>query len=219
MLKRPTQPVSSLKIGIGRYFVLESSVSPGGSRTNLMGCPMWDISGPILALHFPYLPISAGETSILISAECQKELVGEWEGETERGWKEGVHLIRQLRIREEDLGERGPNVLERGTSSLSNYHLAVLFRADSVSTYGGRPGTTACWRFTSTHILMHKLMQIWLRFKCTSNDAQKRYKYTHKRECAQTHTHTHCWPRAECHNSPMKYIQIREVSHYSPAGW
>lgn len=77
MLKLPTQPVSSFKTGIGRYFVLESSGSPGGSRTNLMGCPMWDISGPILALHFPYLPISAGETSILISAECQKELVGE----------------------------------------------------------------------------------------------------------------------------------------------
>lgn len=152
---------------------------------------MWDISGPILALHFPYLPFSAGETSILISAECQKELVGEWEGETESGWKEGVHLIRQLRIREEDLGERGPNVLERGTSSLSNYHWAVFSRADSVSTYGGRPGTTACSRFTSTRILMHKLMQIWLRFKCTSNDAQKRYKSTHKRAHTQTHRHTH----------------------------
>lgn len=40
--------------------------------------------------------------------------------------KEGIHLIRQLRICGEDLGELGPNVLERGTSSLSNYHGAVL---------------------------------------------------------------------------------------------
>lgn len=42
---------------------------------------MWALSGPILALHIPYLPISVGETSILISAECQKEVAVEWEGE------------------------------------------------------------------------------------------------------------------------------------------
>lgn len=34
---------------------------------------MWVLSGPIVALHIPYLHISVGETSILISAECQKE--------------------------------------------------------------------------------------------------------------------------------------------------
>lgn len=87
---------------------------------------MWALSDPILALCIPYLPISGGETSILISAECQKEVAGEWEEETERRIEGGVHLIRQLRIRGEDLGARGPNVLERGTSSLSNYHRAVL---------------------------------------------------------------------------------------------
>lgn len=45
-----------------------------------------------------------------------------WRG----GWKKGVHLITRLQIRIVDLGERGPDVLERGTSSLSNYHRAVL---------------------------------------------------------------------------------------------
>lgn len=35
---------------------------------------------------------------------------------------------------------------------------------------------------------MHKLMQIWLTFKCTSSDAQ-RYKHAH------THIHTHTWGR------------------------
>lgn len=44
----------------------------------------------------------------------------------EEDGRKGVHLIRQLGIRRGDLGERGPNVLERGTSSLSNYHRAVL---------------------------------------------------------------------------------------------
>lgn len=73
------------------------------------------------------------------------------------GWKEGVHLIRQLGIIGEDLGERGPNVLERGTSSLSNYHGAVW------------PGQTAfmaaAWYLSTrmplrAHILTHNLMQI-----------------------------------------------------------
>lgn len=60
---------------------LNSFGSPGDSRANLTGGPMWALSGPILALHIPYLPISTVETSILISAECQKEVAGEWEGE------------------------------------------------------------------------------------------------------------------------------------------
>lgn len=97
---------------------------PCGRRGALMCWSTQDISGPNLALHFPYLPISAGETSILISAECRREPVGDGEGVMEREWKEGVHLIRRQRIRE-DLGERGPNVLRRGTSSLSNYHRVV----------------------------------------------------------------------------------------------
>lgn len=53
------------------------------------GSPMWALSSPILALHIPYLPISAGETSILISAECQKEVAGEWEGGMERRMEGG----------------------------------------------------------------------------------------------------------------------------------
>lgn len=105
---------------------LSGRSDPGASRGTLMGWPMQDISGPILALHFPYLPISAEESSILISAECQREPVGERESAMEKGWKEGVHLIRPQRIRE-DLGERGPNVLGRGTSSLSNYHRVIFF--------------------------------------------------------------------------------------------
>ncbi len=81
-LKTPTaeyrlnQVVSTPKL-------LNSSGSPGDSRANLTGGPMWALSGPILALRIPYLPISVGETSILISAECQKEVAGEWEGEME----------------------------------------------------------------------------------------------------------------------------------------
>lgn len=47
---------------------------------------MWIVSGPILALHNPYRPIAVEETSILISAECQKEVTeGEMEGRMEEG--------------------------------------------------------------------------------------------------------------------------------------
>lgn len=49
----------------------------GSSNASLMGFLMLAISGSILALQVPYLPISAGETSILISAECQKEVAGD----------------------------------------------------------------------------------------------------------------------------------------------
>lgn len=68
---------------------LNSYASPGDSGANLTGGPMWALSDPILALCIPYLNISAGETSILISAECQKEVAGEWEGEMERRMEGG----------------------------------------------------------------------------------------------------------------------------------
>lgn len=86
-LQMPTAVLQNQVFSTPKF--LNSSGSPGSSRAILMGCPMWAISGPILALHIPYLPISAGETSILISAECQKEVAGEWEGEMERRMKGG----------------------------------------------------------------------------------------------------------------------------------
>lgn len=51
---------------------------------------MWVLSGLILASCIPYLAIAFEETSILISAECQKEVVGEREGEMERRMRRRV---------------------------------------------------------------------------------------------------------------------------------
>lgn len=90
------------------------------------GSPMWALSSPILALHIPYLPISAGETSILISAECQKEVASEWEGGMERRKEGGFSPDKAAENQRRGSQKRGPDVLEGGTSSLSNYHRAVL---------------------------------------------------------------------------------------------
>lgn len=49
---------------------------------------MWTLSARILALYIHYLLISVRETSILISAECQKEVAGESDGEMERRMEE-----------------------------------------------------------------------------------------------------------------------------------
>ena len=85
------------------------------------------LSGRILALRAPYLPIAVEETSILISAECQKEVVGEWEGEMESRMGEVCSLDKVARGSGGRIsGSVAPNALERGTSSLPNYLKAVL---------------------------------------------------------------------------------------------
>lgn len=87
-LKTPTAEYpQNQAVSIPKF--LSSSGSPGDSGANLMGGPMWALSGLILALCIQYLPISVEETSILISAECQKEVAGEWEGEMERRMEDG----------------------------------------------------------------------------------------------------------------------------------
>lgn len=103
-LKTPTAEYPLNQVASPPKF-LNSSCSPGDSGANLTGGQMWALSDPILALCIPYLPISAGETSILISAECQKEVAGEWEGAMQRRMEGGCSPDKEAENQER--GSRG----------------------------------------------------------------------------------------------------------------
>lgn len=121
-------------------------------------------------------------------------------------WREGRkggHLIRQLRIRSR--GSRGAWPQCAGKGELHLYLITTrLFFPEQIVWALMAPGWyLRVYEPLQAHtFVVHKLMQIWLTFECTSV------------------THWYTWGRgAEYHNSPMKYIQIRKVSHYSPVGW
>lgn len=108
----------------GSFF--NSSGSSSDSEANQRAAQCGPYQAPSWPCTFHISPSLLGRhpSWFLLSAK-KKEPANEREG-WRGGWKEGIHLIRQLRIRGEDLRERGPDVLEGGTSSLSNYHRAVL---------------------------------------------------------------------------------------------
>lgn len=58
-----------------------------------------------------------------------------------------------------------------------------------MSVYGGRLLSQYSHAFTSARILVHKLMQIWLTFKCTSSDARR----CRRSHTLPTHTNAHAW--------------------------